>query len=166
MSLYRVKQFFRATLDNFKSISIEDLSILKTYLSHELIKVFYDMNKMDQHHCLRVCNDVIREGNLLGYDEELVNSIAIAALLHDVGKSQCKSGIIHKIIFVLLEPFYKKGILNWEVTTKYYEHGDISFTMVEKYDINKTALYLIKNHHNEEFSDRNLLLLRKCDDRN
>lgn len=166
MNFYRVKQFFRAALDNFKGKPSEDLSIVKTYLNDELSTLFYKMNKMDTNHSLRVCRDVIREQKNIKNDEKLINSMAIAALLHDVGKSQCKSGIIHKVFFVLLEPAYKKGKVRWKTAINYYEHADISFTMLQEYNIDKKVLYLIKNHHNEDLIDSNLLLIRKCDDRN
>lgn len=91
-AVYRIKQ----GLDNLTaSMQPEDWSLVIRWLSPVELSLFSRMQRPDQLHCTRVARWLLDKGET---DEKVIK----AALLHDVGKTRCRIGIVHRTTFVLL----------------------------------------------------------------
>jgi hypothetical protein len=92
-ALYRLRQ----GLANLRAaVGDEDRSFAMTHLSEAEGGLFLGMETADQRHSIRVLQRLLSTGI---DDRDLLK----AALLHDVGKSYCRIGILHRTAAVALK---------------------------------------------------------------
>ncbi len=164
MFFYRIKQFFWAI--NSK-LNDEDIVFINKNLTKKELNLFYKLSRHEQKHCINVSYDVME----VCKKENLNTKILVkASLLHDIGKIYKKITIMDKSIIVIadiLSKGYIKKLNNFKKIQVYYNHGEIGYKMLNRYNYDDKILYLIKNHHNYEIKDdRELNILKICDDRN
>jgi len=92
----RVQQGIRALLAFATPV---DLDLAQQYLSSEEFSVFLKMARAEQLHSLNVLRDVLAES------DNIPNALAVAALLHDVGKSRYHLAVWQKTTSVLVKAF-------------------------------------------------------------
>ena len=95
----RVQQGFRALLAFATPL---DLALARQYLSHEELNAFQQMARAEQLHSLNVLRDVLEQSDATPH------ALAVAALLHDVGKSRYHLAVWQKTIAVLVKAFIPK----------------------------------------------------------
>jgi len=163
MSLYRVKQFY---LSIVSKINNEDIDFLEKYLEGYELKLFTKLRNYEQKHSINVAMDV----KITCIKRELKSRELIrVALLHDIGKIYSSMNPIDKSIMVILNKITDGKIKKYNKFKNiniYYNHGDIGYNLLRKYDYNDRFLFLVKNHHNNIIGDIELDLLKECDDRN
>lgn len=89
----RLRQGFRAVFAFSQPV---DLDLAAQYLSPELLALFGRMQRGEQLHSLRVLRDVLAQESNTPHD------LALAALLHDVGKSRYPLAVWQKTLTVLV----------------------------------------------------------------
>jgi len=95
-AVYRIRQ----GLANLTArMNPDDWDLVSHRLSPAERLIFGRMQPADQLHSVRVLRWLLAEGTT---DESLLK----AALLHDVGKSRCHIGIVHRTLAVLLGPLF------------------------------------------------------------
>lgn len=164
MAFYRVKQFYWSL--NSK-INDDDEQFLKYYMNSEELDLFNKLPDYEKKHSIRVARDV---KEAYDGDSKTLERLVKAALFHDIGKTVRKFTPIDKSVMVILDCISKgkvkrfKKIKNIDI---YYNHADIGYNMLKKYDYEERFLYLIKNHHNNNIiGDKELDILKKCDSKN
>lgn len=90
--VYRVRQ---GLANLTATMQPEDWSLVFRWLSPAERPLFTRMQRPDQLHSVRVARWLLAEGEA---DQHLLK----AALLHDIGKSRCRIGIVHRTLDVLL----------------------------------------------------------------
>jgi len=167
VSLYRVKQFIWGITSLYKKV---DFDFVKKYLSDDEIEKFKKLKKSEQHHCIRVCKDSLRYNN-----ENLINAneyiLGKAALLHDIGKSNCHLSLIEKSIIVILDKLSKgklKKFHNIKQINIYYNHPKIGYDMLKNRGYTKDILEVVKYHHikNKIKNNKILEIISYCDNKN
>ncbi|NMM64132.1 HDIG domain-containing protein [Clostridium sp. P21] len=164
MSFYRIKQFYWAINSKLNN---KDMEFLKKNLSTQELNLFLNLSVHEQKHCINVAYDVERVCK-----SQNINSKALlkASLLHDIGKCVKKLTIIDKSIIVILDKLSKgrlKRLSKFQKLYVYYNHSEISYEILKRYNCDYRILYLVKNHHNDEIKeDVELNILKMCDDRN
>lgn len=164
MSLYRVKQFYWSMVSKLND---EDIDFIKSYLETYELQLFHQLPTYDQKHCINVARDIkltCNERNLQSKD------LIKVALLHDIGKIYNSMNPIDKSIMVIMHNITNgkiKSYKNIKNVNIYYNHGDIGYNLLRKYGYDDRFLFLVKNHHNNNIiNDKELELLKECDDRN
>jgi putative nucleotidyltransferase with HDIG domain len=164
MSVYRIKQFYRSIVCK---INDEDINFLEIYLENFELKLFRMLPIYDQKHCINVARDV---KYFLSLRKLQSKDLIKVALLHDIGKIYHSMNPIDKSIMVILNKTTNgkiKSFNNIKKVNVYYNHGEIGYNILRKYDYDDRFLFLIKNHHNNNVNeDIELDLLKECDDRN
>lgn len=92
---YRIQQGVRALLAFSQPVD-EDLAA--QYLTPELLNCFRQMRRSEQLHSLHVLRAVLAQGSTPA-------DLAVAALLHDVGKSRYPFPVWQKTVVVLVRAF-------------------------------------------------------------
>lgn len=165
MFTYRIKQFFRAMT---AKITKEDIEFVNMYLKPFEADLFAKLRVYDKKHCINVAKDILEESkNSLNYDE--INTLVKAGLLHDIGKLHKSLNPIEKSIIVVLN-FITRGQLkkfdNIECINVYYNHGEIGYNILKKYNYDDDFLNLIRYHHTNNYKNAFMDILKKCDNRN
>ena len=166
MSKHRIKQFYLCITDKMGS---KDKAFVGKYLNDYEEKLFNKLSVKEQKHCVRVAYDVeeICKNNKENLDK---SKLIKAALLHDIGKITFKLTIIDKSILVILDNLSKgriKKFSNLKKIDTYYNHGEKGYDILKSKGYDESFLYLIKNHHNKNIvSNKELNILRFCDDKN
>jgi len=94
--VYRVSQFFRALT---AWVPKRELSLLSEYLTPPQAELFLQMPRCDQRHGLDVFHALRRKQH---HDRDLLT----VALLHDVGKSDGRLRLWHRVLIVLIEALW------------------------------------------------------------
>jgi hypothetical protein len=94
-ALYRLKQGLRA-LFAFSQPVDDDLAAQT--LTPELLNLFHTMRRSEQLHSLNVLRTLMAQGSI-------PDDLAVAALLHDVGKSRYPFPVWQKTLVVLVRAF-------------------------------------------------------------
>ena len=97
--LQRVQQGIRALLAFATPV---DLDLAQQHLSSSELDAFQQMSRAEQLHSLNVLRDVLAQS------DKTPHSLAVAALLHDVGKSRYHLMVWQKTIAVLIKAFIPK----------------------------------------------------------
>ncbi len=160
--LYRVKQFIWSFLDKFKPI---DETFLEQYLTQKEKDLFYKLNKTEQHHSIRVCNNALNKE----YDENIdKNKLAKIALLHDIGKGKCPLNVVDKSLLVIFDKVTKGNLKKYdnEKVKLYYYHPKYSAELlrgIDNYD--NDFLEAIEEHHNKsDIDNKYWKIIKVCDD--
>lgn len=170
MSLYRVKQFLWSI---FSRINEDDLRFIDAYLDQEKVELFKKLSVSEQKHSIRVARRVkdeydsfIKESGTEVKECYRRNLIAIA-LLHDIGKIHKRINVIDKSVLVILNKLTKgklKSFTNIQKVDVYYNHAEKGAKILKDYGLDERALFLVRNHHNNDMIiDRELELLKYCD---
>ncbi|MCR4943632.1 MAG: HD domain-containing protein [Clostridium sp.] len=167
MSLYRIKQFIWSITTPFKPI---DLNTVNKYLDEDEIVFFKRMKKSEQHHCIRVCNDALKESKKLKHIDE--KKIAKIALLHDIGKIEGNLTVIDKSILVILNKFTRGKLKRYTNNKKvdiYYNHPKKSVALLKSINTEYDFEFLeaIEEHHNVyDGQNKYIEIIKRCDDNN
>ncbi len=129
--IYRVRQ----GLNNLNArAQPADWAIVNRYLSSVEVELFSQMEPADQRHSIGVLRSLLAAGVT---DTALLKS----GLLHDVGKSRCKIGIVYRSLAVLLTAVFGglPEVLTWQfresIFTPFYvleNHPRIGAAMLVK----------------------------------
>lgn len=162
MSLYRVKQFYWSITAQLDS---KDVEIIEKFLNKEERELFNSISVYEQKHCIKVAMD------MLNSCKDSNDTLARAALLHDVGKSLRKLNPFEKSIMVMLDSLTKgrlERLRRIKQVDVYYNHAEMGYNILkEKGNYDERFLYLVKNHHNNCIvGDKELNMLKMIDSRN
>lgn len=146
---YRLRQGFKALLAFSQPL---ELDLAAEYLSQRLLTLFQQMNRDEQLHSLNVLRDVLAQGTT-------PPDLAIAALLHDVGKARYPIGVLQKTCAVLVravwpglyEQWSKGNPLNlWQRPFVVYEQHPLwGAEVVAEAGGSDTAQWLVAHHADE-----------------
>lgn len=164
MVMYRVKQFYLAVTSKIEE---EDKKFIDLYLDKNELELFNKLPIYEQTHSLRTAKSVKEECLKFNLDD---NKLIKAALLHDIGKIQNNLNIMDKSIIVLLDKITKgkaKKLSSIKKIDTYYNHGEKGYNTLKNYISDKKILKLVKEHHNASIvDDKELQILRECDNKN
>lgn len=170
MSMYRVKQFLWSI---FSRINEDDLGFIDAYLDEEKIGLFCKLSIPEQKHSIRVARLLKVE-----YDKFIRKSgtevkechrrtLITIALLHDIGKIHKRINVVDKSILVILNKITKgklKSFTNIPKVDIYYNHAEKGAAILKDYGFDERALFLVRNHHNNDIiEDKELEILKYCD---
>ena len=176
----RVRQFIMNLTDR---INEDDYKYIESKLNKKEYEIFKTISKSEQKHSVRVAKEIeniideLKKGNNFedGYTltngEILDNEIIFSAkenlikneemlvkvgLLHDVGKSRQKINIIDKSIIVILNKLTNGKLrnINLKKIQCYYNHSEYSYEILKEINENNVFLEVVRNHHNEDYSDK------------
>ena len=92
----RIRQGIRALLAPVTPI---DLHLAQQHLTASELEAFQKMSRAEQLHSLKVLQAILKQR------EPMPDALAVAALLHDVGKSRCHLAVWQKTASVLVKAF-------------------------------------------------------------
>lgn len=121
--LQRFQQGIRALFAFAQDV---DYDLAERYLESEQMTLFRSMAKSEQLHSLNVLRDVLKQETQTPHD------LAVAALLHDCGKSRKHLAVWQKTLSVLV----KKLAPAWD--KRLSEDGDLNFWR---------APFIVRRHH-------------------
>ncbi len=101
--VYRLQQGVRALLAFSQPV---DAALAERYLSPPLLALFWQMDRGEQLHSLAVLQDVLAQ-------DETPNDLAVAALLHDVGKSRYPINVWQKTLAVMVRALVPDAYTRW-----------------------------------------------------
>lgn len=163
-AVQRVKQFY---LSIFDKINNDDICFINIYLNDKEKELFYKLSKSEQKHSVRVARSV-SESSYVSKELDKDKMVKVA-LLHDVGKLISRINPMEKSILVLLNLFTKgklRKYSNFKKIKVFYYHGELGSNILKELGYDEKVLNIIKNHHNLECKDQDVVLLRKFDDEN
>jgi putative nucleotidyltransferase with HDIG domain len=165
--MYRIKQFIWALKSE---INYEDEIFINKYLNNKELELFFKLSIMDQKHCVNTAKDIKKVCEARNYNLDKDRMVKIA-LLHDIGKIQYKMNIIEKSLIVILNKLTKGKIKKYrkvKCINIYYNHPNIGYNLLKKYNYEESFINTIKNHHNNDIIKDILELevLRECDNNN
>jgi hypothetical protein len=96
LAIQRFRQGIRALLAFTQDV---DYALAATYLNDRQMSLFKQMGRSEQLHSLNVLRSVLAQSPQTPHD------LAVAALLHDVGKSRRNMAVWQKTISVLVKTF-------------------------------------------------------------
>lgn len=146
-AVQRVRQGLRALFAFSKQV---DYPLAEQYLSAKQMTLFCQMSKSEQLHSLNVLRDVLAQSPHTPRD------LAVAALLHDVGKMRCRLTIWEKSFGVLMRWFAPGLFRRWAErdTIRWWmrpavvmvHHPAWSVEEAQAVETSSTALWLIAHH--------------------
>lgn len=164
-AFHRIKQFYWSIFDK---LSKGDILYIDKHLNEEEKKLFYKLSNSEQKHSVRV-GRLIEERLSKDRDYNLNrNSMIKLGLLHDIGKIVANINPIEKSMLVLLNLFTRGKLRKYSNFNKirvFYYHGELGYTILKEMNYEERFLNVIKNHHNLNCTDYNVILLRECDDK-
>lgn len=101
---YRIQQGIHALLAFTRTV---DYELAERYLNPKQMALFRRMAKSEQLHSLNVLRDVLAQ------DKQTAHELAVAALLHDVGKERYHLAIWQKTIAVLVRKLLPELDAKW-----------------------------------------------------
>ena len=169
--LYRVQQFRQDLFAGPLSASAE--AFVARTLSTEQHKLFHRFVKSEQWHSYRVANML----QAAGHDQP---DLLVAALLHDIGKTQSPISVFERSLIVLAQWFLPNRVADWGAGEAVgwkrpfvvkMQHPEWGAIMAESVGCSPITVSLIRRHQdtlsntkNEE--DRLLQQLQWADDQN
>jgi hypothetical protein len=143
---YRIRQGLQAI---FAFAQPVELQLAAQYLTPELLSLFGQMRHSEQLHSLNVLRDVLALGTT-------PPDLAIAALLHDVGKSRYPLRTWQKTLVVLVRKFAPKLFDRWSKGNPanvwmrpfvvYVEHPKWSAEMITAAGASDSTIWLVAHH--------------------
>jgi hypothetical protein len=151
---YRVTQFGRWILDAVRPVD-------RTYVDEqldtpELVDLFTQMSRADQHHGIAVARTLARRGT---HNPDLI----AAALLHDVGKSRVRVSVWARVMVVLGEWLLPDAAARWgrgdaEGLTRAFvvrrRHAAWGAEMADRAGASAMTVQLIRSHHDPDGAPR------------
>jgi len=151
IALRRVRQGMRALLAFSQPV---DDALAAEYLTPKLMALFKQMRRSEQLHSLQVLRAVLAQG-------PAPLDLAVAALLHDVGKSRYPLALWQKTLAVLVHTFTPALFDRWSAADArslcrpfvvYAHHPAWSAEMLTQAGASETAVWLVA-HHQETSGD-------------
>lgn len=166
-AVYRIQQGLRALLSFSQAV---DYELAGRYLNDRQMALFRQMKRSEQLHSLNVLRDVQAQESATPHD------LAVAALLHDVGKIRYPLAIWQKTISVLVRRFAPRLYLR-------LSDGDPAHALNRPFAVNRhhpawgaellaqaetseRARWLVAHHADRDPTDPLLRRLQRADDRN
>ncbi len=144
--VYRLQQGARALFAFSQSV---DWALAERYLSPSLMALFRQMDRGEQLHSLAVLRDVLAQG-------DTPNDLAVAALLHDVGKSRYPISIWQKTLVVMVRALVPSAYKHWSNGSPlnlwqrpfvvYEQHPLWSAELLRAAGASETACWLAAHH--------------------
>jgi hypothetical protein len=167
--MHRVRQGLRALFAFSQPV---DDALAAEYLSPQLLALFKRMRRSEQIHSLHVLRAVLAQG-------PTPSDLAVAALLHDVGKSRYPLAVWQKTLAVLVHTFAPALFKRWSAGDPrrfwlrpfvvYAHHASWSAELMAEAGASETAVWLAAHHPehiNEHASIQLLKRLQVADDTN
>jgi hypothetical protein len=143
---YRIRQGIRAVFAFSQPV---ELPLAAQYLTPELLVLFQQMRRSEQLHSLNVLRDVLAQG-------ATPRDLAVAALLHDVGKSRYPLRTWQKTIAVLTRTFAPQLFERWSKGSPadrwlrpyvvYVEHPVWGAELIRAAGASEAAIWLVAHH--------------------
>ena len=169
MSFYRVKQFIWAAKSMVQKV---DYTYANKFLNESEKQLFNKLTKTDKQHSIRVCKEAIKILDNETMDKKLeISTVAKAALLHDIGKTDYSLNIIEKSVLVILNRLTNgklKKYDNIKPIDSYYNHPQKGVNILKEFKVyDKEFLETIKYHHSTKNFESNKLLniIRQSDNK-
>lgn len=151
MLLLRLRQGARSLLADWRPV---DLDLAARYLTPELLALFKTMSRGEQLHSLNVLRTVQQHSQRA--DLAVPHDLAVAALLHDVGKSRCRLNTAEKTLGVMVRMLLPAQARRWgesqhlnhrwrRIFMVYWQHPGWSAALVQG-KVSERALWLIEHH--------------------
>jgi hypothetical protein len=172
LALNRIEQGLRALFAFSQTV---DYALAETYLNEKQMGLFRAMAKSEQLHSLNVLRDVLAQEATTPHD------LAVAALLHDSGKSRWRLAVWQKTISVLVKFFLPKLDARLRDSTLNFwtapfvvrrHHPQWSGELLSEIGASEAAIWLVTHHANNRAHLLNspyhplLLRLKAADDAN
>ena len=163
--MYRVRQFFGALTARTDKQDEQTLTPVLTLSQQDL---FRRMPTNDQRHSLNVCRTLRQAGHTEGTPEG--KALLAAALLHDVGKSQGRIWLWHRVAIVLLERWAPRALdrlssgkpQGWrQGFVVHRQHPEVGAQWAERAGCSPLTVTLIRRHQeplDETLCEENQLL--------
>jgi len=149
---YRIRQGLRAVLAFSQPVEV---SLAAEYLTPELLALFEQMRRGEQLHSLNVLRAVLEQG-------ATPRDLAVAALLHDVGKSRYSLRTWQKTLAVLVRALSPAWFARWSEGDPahvwmrpfvvYVQHPAWGANMIAAAGASETAVWLVAHH--QDFAER------------
>lgn len=169
---HRIRQGVRALFAFSRPV---DYALAGQYLSPPLLALFRQMRRSEQQHSLNVLRGLLAEGNVS-------SDLAVAALLHDIGKTRYPLMIWQKTLPVLVGIVSKSLVRRWSdgdprnpflrPFVVYVHHPAWSAELIAAAGASERAVWLARHHQDalsqwQTHPDRELLRrLQQADDLN
>jgi hypothetical protein len=145
-AVYRINQALRALLACSQPV---ERTLAAEYLSPELLILFDQMRRSEQLHALNVLRMVLAQGSMS-------HDLAVAALLHDVGKSRYTVRIWQKTLAVVVSTIAPGLFDRWSRGSpeRFWQrpfvakaqHPQWSADMIAAAGASETAVWLVAHH--------------------
>lgn len=146
MAVYRLRQGLRALLAFSQPV---DYTLAEHYLTPMLLARFCEMRRSEQLHSLRVLRALLAQG-------ETSHALAVAALLHDVGKSLYPMSLWQRSLPVLVKavsPRWLERLAQNDPRSRwlrgfvvYVHHPAWSGDLIERHNGSADAVWLAAHH--------------------
>jgi hypothetical protein len=150
--IYRTRQFWNALS---ASPGEQELEQAQMWLNPRQMALFRQMSPGEQFHSLQVLRNVQSiDPDKLG---DLHPDLAVAALLHDVGKCRYPLRLWERIMIVLAGALFPRAVQNWgrsqprgwrRAFVVAQAHPEWGAQMAAKAGASPLAVFLIRNHQN------------------
>ena len=175
--LYRVRQFLLAITSR---VTASDRAFIGKYLTIPEAALFYELPRDEQRHSIVVAKKMLSVVRSPSADVE-ERALAKVGLLHDIGKSAIRLGILDRALLVLLKNFapslYGRFALagSREGTFGFFrkvhvhkEHARLSGILLRAAGTEERVVKLVELHDKrpEESDPTELILLRRVDGNN
>ncbi|NLY56391.1 MAG: HD domain-containing protein [Firmicutes bacterium] len=151
-AMVRVKQFYRALT---AKIEPADRDFLQKYLGEQERALFYQMDPIDQRHCLDVAQHAYRIATARGLGPKRATLVK-AALLHDIGKIRGETTLLTRVAYVLRRRSIERR--SGAKTRILSGHAERGAHMAETFGIDPEIVELIRDHHKQPTSKLAALL--------
>jgi hypothetical protein len=145
-AVYRIRQGLRAVIAFSQPV---EFPLAVEYLTPELMTLFQRMRRSEQLHSLNVLRDVLAQGST-------PRDLAVAALLHDVGKSRYPMGTLQKTLAVLVRAISPMLFERWSKGNPtnlwkrpfvvYVNHPAWSAQLIADAGASANAVWLVERH--------------------
>ncbi|MEO8610469.1 MAG: HD domain-containing protein [Chloroflexota bacterium] len=145
-AVYRIRQGLRAVFAFSQEV---ELPLAAEYLTPELLTLFQRMRRSEQLHSLNVLRAVLAQ-------DSTPHDLAVAALLHDVGKSRYPLGTWQKTLAVLVRGISPRLFEHWSQGNPanlwnrpfvvYVYHPAWSAQLITDAGASENAIWLVAHH--------------------
>lgn len=131
-----ISSVYRDAEDNMYKNKFFESRKLKGNMIDTIMKTLYEKNPREKNHSERVSVLCQEMAEALGFNNELINEIGVAGLLHDIGKITLDETILNK-----------KGFLDNEEWNQMKKHPETSYKILSSVNgLATTAEYVLSHH--------------------